>query len=77
MALEVGRGGDRIRRGFKHQYFNIPARMSKMASSTLFFRTDYINIPFKKSIKSSLGVFLVVVVVTLNKPLKLSKKLFN
>jgi hypothetical protein len=40
-------------------------------------RTDHINTPFKKSIKSSLQVFLEVVPVTLNEPLKLSKKLFN
>jgi hypothetical protein len=57
--------------------FYVQARMSKMASGTRFFCTDHINTLFKKSIKSSLRVFLVVVLVTLNKPLELSKKLFN
>lgn len=57
--------------------FHVQARMSKMTSGTPFFRIDRINTLFKKYIKSSLRVFLVVIPVRFNEPLKLSKELFN
>lgn len=55
----------------------VQARISRMASGTLFFCADHINTPFEKGVKSSLGVFFVVVPVTLHKPLKPGKKHFN
>ena len=51
----------------------VQARMSKMASGTLFFRTDHIDTPFKNSIKSSLQVFLEVIPVILMNPLSSEK----
>lgn len=51
--------------------------MPNMISGAFFFRTDHINTPFKKCIKSSLRVPLVVTPVILNESLELSKKKFS